>query len=78
MTFPLITTSRWDIEDAHTLERYVDTDGYKALTKALSMTPAEVHEEVKKASLLGRGGAGFPAGVKWGFYPKTSGRVISS
>ena len=70
MTFPLITTSRWDIEDAHTLERYVDTDGYKALTKALSMTPAEVHEEVKKASLLGRGGAGFPAGVKWGFLPE--------
>ena len=70
MTFPLITTSRWDIEDAHTLERYVDTDGYKALTKALTMTPAEVHEEVKKASLLGRGGAGFPAGVKWGSLPE--------
>ena len=52
MTFPLITTSRWDIEDAHTLERYVDTDGYKALTKALTMTPAEVHEEVKKVYLV--------------------------
>ena len=70
MTFPLITTSRWEIEDAHIIDRYVETEGYKALTKALTMTPAEVHEEVKKASLLGRGGAGFPAGVKWGFLPE--------
>ena len=70
MTFPLITTSRWEIEDAHTLDRYVKTEGYKALTKALTLTPEEVHDEVKKASLLGRGGAGFPAGVKWGFLPE--------
>lgn len=70
MTFPLITTSRWEIEDAHTLDRYVETEGYKALTKALTLTPEEVHDEVKKASLLGRGGAGFPAGVKWGFLPE--------
>ena len=70
MTFPLITTSRWEIEDAHTLDRYVETEGYKALTKALTLTPGEVHDEVKKASLLGRGGAGFPAGVKWGFLPE--------
>jgi len=70
MTFPLITTSRWGIEDAHTLDRYVETEGYKALTKALTLTPEEVHDEVKKASLLGRGGAGFPAGVKWGFLPE--------
>ncbi|MEG3586459.1 MAG: NADH-quinone oxidoreductase subunit NuoF [Actinomycetota bacterium] len=70
MTFPLITTSRWEIEYAHIIDRYVETEGYKALTKALTMTPAEVHEEVKKASLLGRGGAGFPAGVKWGFLPE--------
>lgn len=70
MTFPLITTSRWGLEDAHTLDRYVETEGYKALTKALTLTPEEVHDEVKKASLLGRGGAGFPAGVKWGFLPE--------
>ena len=70
MTFPLITTSRWEIEDAHTIDRYVETEGYKALTKALTLTPEEVHDEVKKASLLGRGGAGFPAGVKWGFLPE--------
>ena len=63
-------SSRWDLADGHTLERYVDTGGYEGLRRALSaMTPDEVTEEVKAASLLGRGGAGFPAGVKWGFVP---------
>ena len=70
MTFPLITTSRWDIEDGHTLDGYLKSGGYQALQKAMDLTPQEVHEEVKKASLLGRGGAGFPAGVKWGFLPE--------
>jgi len=67
---PRIVTSRWDLADGHTLDRYLDTGGYGALRKALeSMTPAQVHEDVKAASLLGRGGAGFPCGVKWGFCP---------
>ncbi|MGH9227499.1 MAG: NADH-quinone oxidoreductase subunit NuoF [Acidimicrobiales bacterium] len=67
---PRIMSSRWDLADGHTLERYVDTGGYEGLRRALSaMTPDEVTEEVKAASLLGRGGAGFPAGVKWGFCP---------
>jgi NADH-quinone oxidoreductase subunit F len=67
---PRIVTSRWDLADGHTLERYLDTGGYGSLRKAVgSMTPAQVHEEVKAASLLGRGGAGFPCGVKWGFCP---------
>ena len=69
MSIPLITTSRWNIEDGHTLEGYLRTGGYQGLRRALEMTPAQVHEEVKKASLLGRGGAGFPAGIKWGFLP---------
>ena len=70
MTFPLITTSRWGIQDGHTLDGYLKSGGYQALQKAMDLTPQEVHEEVKKASLLGRGGAGFPAGVKWGFLPE--------
>ncbi|MEE2682858.1 MAG: NADH-quinone oxidoreductase subunit NuoF [Actinomycetota bacterium] len=70
MTFPLITTSRWQIEEAHTLDGYLKTGGYEALAKALNMAPTAVHDEVKEASLLGRGGAGFPAGVKWGFLPE--------
>jgi NADH-quinone oxidoreductase subunit F len=67
---PRIVSSRWDLDDGFTLDRYEATGGYQALRKALDqMTPAQVHEEVKAASLLGRGGAGFPAGIKWGFCP---------
>jgi NADH-quinone oxidoreductase subunit F len=67
---PRILSSRWDVSDGFTLERYVDTGGYEGLKRALTaMTPNEITEEVKAASLLGRGGAGFPAGVKWGFCP---------
>lgn len=65
---PIITT-RFGIEGSHTLERYLATDGYKGLRAALRRTPTQVTDEVKAASLLGRGGAGFPAGVKWGFCP---------
>src|SRR5512143_2378462 len=54
--------------------RYVDTyvarGGYTALRKALGMPKEQIVDEVKKANLRGRGGAGFPAGVKWGFLPK--------
>ncbi len=54
------------------LEAYLRTGGYEAARKAVtSMTPAAVMEEVKGANLRGRGGAGFPAGVKWGFVPKS-------
>ena len=66
---PRIVTARFDYADSHTLERYEATDGYQALRKALEQTPEEVHSEVTDATLLGRGGAGFPAGVKWGFCP---------
>ncbi|MCU1498755.1 MAG: nuoF [Acidimicrobiales bacterium] len=66
---PKIISTRFDLADGHTLERYVATGGYQGLDAALAKTPAAVVEEVKSASLLGRGGAGFPAGVKWGFCP---------
>ncbi|MBI4462922.1 MAG: NADH-quinone oxidoreductase subunit NuoF [Acidobacteria bacterium] len=53
------------------LDHYLRNDGYKALAKALKeMTPEQVIEEVKTSNLRGRGGAGFPAGMKWGFVPK--------
>jgi len=49
---------------------YRAAGGYKAVTKAHEMGPDRVIDEVKKASVRGRGGAGFPAGIKWGFVPK--------
>ena len=66
---PKVVTSRWDLEDSHTLARYEATGGYTALRSALDKAPQAIVDEVKAASLLGRGGAGFPAGVKWGFCP---------
>ena len=54
-----------EYDDSYTLERYLATGGYAGLRKALTMTPEQVHDEVNTASLLGRGGAGFPAGRKW-------------
>ena len=66
---PRIVTARFDYEDSYTLERYEATGGYQGLRKALERTPEEVQTQVRDASLLGRGGAGFPAGVKWGFCP---------
>lgn len=67
---PKIITRRFDTPDSHTITRYEETGGYQALRTALgSMSPAQVAAQVKDASLLGRGGAGFPAGVKWGFCP---------
>ena len=66
---PKIVTSRFRYEDSHTLERALATGGYDGLKSALRRTPAEIAAEVKEAVLLGRGGAGFPAGIKWGFMP---------
>ncbi|HLK44945.1 MAG TPA: NADH-quinone oxidoreductase subunit F, partial [Acidimicrobiales bacterium] len=67
---PRIVTSRVDLEDGYTLSRYLATGGYESLRTALSMTPADVAAEVDAASLLGRGGAGFPAGRKWSMLRK--------
>ena len=66
---PKIVTSRFHLEDGHTIERYLATGGYDGLKAALRRPPAEVHDEVKNATILGRGGAGFPAGTKWGLTP---------
>ncbi len=64
-----IVSSRFQYEDSYTLERSLATGGYEGMKKTLRMQPAEVAAVVKDAVLLGRGGAGFPAGVKWGFMP---------
>jgi len=67
---PKLITGRFAHEDSFTLERFLATGGYQGLRTALGRAPAEVHAEVREATLLGRGGAGFPAGVKWGFCPE--------
>jgi NADH-quinone oxidoreductase subunit F len=62
------------VEGAHTLEAYRAHGGYRAAEKALTaMSPAQVIDEVKASGLRGRGGAGFPTGLKWSFMPPTDG-----
>ncbi len=63
-------------EDSHTLKSYVSSGGYAALNKALKMDTEEIIEIVKKSGLRGRGGAGFPAGIKWSFVPKDSKKPV--
>jgi NADH-quinone oxidoreductase subunit F len=59
--------------DSRSIESYLKRDGYSIAEKALkSMTPEQMIDEVKKSGLRGRGGAGFPAGMKWGFVPRQS------
>jgi NADH-quinone oxidoreductase subunit F len=67
-------TAHWDEPDSFTLEGYRRDGGYRALPKALAMSPDEVIATVKESVLRGRGGAGFPTGVKWGFIPKGDGK----
>src|SRR5512139_2185235 len=56
----------------YTLDFYLEHDGYEGLRKALAMAPGDVIEAVKSSGLRGRGGAGFPTGMKWQFVPKDS------
>ncbi|NDB05729.1 MAG: NADH-quinone oxidoreductase subunit NuoF [Acidimicrobiia bacterium] len=67
---PRIVTSRFEFADSYTLQRYLATDGYAGLRAALGRPANEIHDEVKNATVLGRGGAGFPAGTKWGLTPQ--------
>jgi len=67
-----VLTEHFGLENLYTIDVYQKRGGYRATEKALKkMKPAEILEEVKKANLRGRGGAGFPAGVKWSFVPST-------
>src|SRR3954471_4252363 len=65
-----------DTPKLHTLAGYESTGGYKGLKKALGMSPDAIIDEVKKSGLRGRGGAGFPTGMKWGFVPFNAGKPI--
>ncbi len=65
-----ILSAKFDIKDAHKIEVAKQHGAYSRLEKLFSMEPSAVTEEVKNSGLRGRGGAGFPAGLKWSFLPK--------
>jgi len=69
----VLISARWGIKDSRKIDVYLQNGGYQALEKALNqMTPETIIDEVKKSNLRGRGGAGFPTGMKWSFVPKDS------
>ena len=69
----VLISKRWGIKDNTKIDVYLQNGGYQALEKALKqMTSDQIIDEVKKSSLRGRGGAGFPTGMKWSFVPKDS------
>lgn len=71
-----ILSAKFDIEGAHTLDVAKKHGAYATLDKLFTMDPADVIEEVKNSGLRGRGGAGFPAGVKWSFLPKDTDKPV--
>jgi len=66
-----ILTRDFGLKSHHKIDAYLKQQGYQAVRKAIGeMKPVDILEEVKNANLRGRGGAGFPAGIKWNFVPK--------
>ncbi|MFQ5677922.1 MAG: NADH-quinone oxidoreductase subunit NuoF [Gemmatimonadota bacterium] len=72
-TTTLLSRYMGDPEARH-LDGWLERGGYEALRKALSMEPEEITEVIKASGLRGRGGAGFPTGMKWSFMPEGNGR----
>ncbi len=68
-----ILSDIWDAERSWSLETYRSRGGYQALASAMDMAPGDVVETVKGSGLRGRGGAGFPTGLKWSFLPAPDG-----
>src|ERR1700712_2104652 len=69
-----VMTYRWAEPESWTLATYERTEGYAALRIALDMQPDDIIQLVKDSGLRGRGGAGFPTGMKWSFIPQGDGK----
>jgi NADH-quinone oxidoreductase subunit F len=74
-TLTPILTKNWDQADSFTIEGYERNGGYQAVRTALGMAPDAIVQAVKDSGLRGRGGAGFPTGMKWSFIPQGTGKA---
>jgi len=69
-----VLTRRWASPQSWSIKTYSSLDGYQALPRALAVEPARIVELLKDSGLRGRGGAGFPTGLKWSFLPQGDGK----
>jgi NADH-quinone oxidoreductase subunit F len=71
-----VLSARYDVPDVHRIDVYEQHGGYEGLRRALTMEPAEIIDVVKASGLRGRGGAGFPTGLKWSFVAQGTGKPV--
>jgi NADH-quinone oxidoreductase subunit F len=69
-----VLTRRFGLPDSQSIDTYLAHEGYQGFLKAARMQPDEIIGEVKTSNLRGRGGAGFPTGMKWSFVPRNTGK----
>jgi NADH-quinone oxidoreductase subunit F len=74
VSFERVITANWGYDGVRSMQGYEDKGGYRGLRKALEMSPDDVIQVVKDSGLRGRGGAGFPTGMKWSFVPQDTGK----